>query len=103
MNTPLRWTSQLNLGALGAIALLSTACAPAPNSNRVARSTLVIGIDVSGSFRANHESSIDFAANYIYARLHGLGGLKVPTAVFVGSIGGERPQETKSFQPIHTF
>jgi len=58
---------------------------------------------VSGSFRANYENSIDFAANYLYARLHGLGGLKQPTAVFVGSIGGDRPQETKSFQPIHTF
>jgi len=79
------------------------ACAPAANSTRVARSTLVVGIDVSGSFRKNHESSIDFAANYIYARLHGLGGLKQPTAVFVGAIGGDRPEETKSFQPIHTF
>src|SRR5204863_10121990 len=26
-----------------------------------------------------------------------------PTAVFVGSIGGDHPQETKSFQPIATF
>jgi hypothetical protein len=80
-----------------------TGCAPAANSTRVARSTLVVGIDVSGSFRKNHESSIDFAANYIYARLHGLGGLKQPTALFVGPIGGERAGETKSFQPIHTF
>jgi hypothetical protein len=86
--------------ALAALA----ACAPGPGTEkRVARSTLVVGMDVSGSFRANHESSIDFAANYLYARLHGLGGLKQPTAVFVGAIGGDRPQETKSFQPIHTF
>lgn len=86
-----------------AATILLAACAPAANSTRVARSTLVVGIDVSGSFRDNYESSIDFAANYLYARLHGLGGLKQPTAVFVGSIGGDRPQETKSFQPIHTF
>jgi hypothetical protein len=82
------------------------ACAPsADGSQRVARSTLVIGIDVSGSFRgkAHYESAIDFAANYLYAHLHGLGGLKQPTAVFVGSFGGEKPGETKSFQPIHTF
>ena len=81
-------------------------CSPAAaDSTRVARSTLVIGIDVSGSFRKNgrYESSIDFAANYLYAHLHGLGGLKQPTAVFVGSMGGEKPKETKSFQPIHTF
>ena len=94
-----RWTTRLSLGALSGL----IACAPAQNTSRVARSTLVVGIDVSGSFRANYDNSIDFAANYLYARLHGLGGLKQPTAVFVGSIGGERPQETKSFQPIHTF
>jgi hypothetical protein len=98
------------LGVLAA-AVVATACAPgAPQeggsaSARVARSTLVIGIDVSGSFRSKgrYESSIDFIARYLYAHLHGLGGLKQPTAVFVGSFGGERPQETKSFQPIHTF
>jgi hypothetical protein len=92
--------------ALCAVAGLAGACAPASGGEqRVARSTLVIGIDVSGSFRkgGNYESSIDFAANYIYAHLHGLGGLKQPTAMFVGSIGGERAGETKSFQPIHTF
>jgi hypothetical protein len=98
MNTP-RWTARLSLAVL----VVFAACAPSANSTRVARSTLVIGIDVSGSFQKNHESAIDFAANYIYGRLHGLGGLKQPTSVFVGSVGGERPQETKSFQPIHTF
>jgi hypothetical protein len=93
-----------------AAAVVATACvAPqeggSSSERRVARSTLVIGIDVSGSFRSRgrYESSIDFASQYLYAHLHGLGGLKQPTAVFVGSFGGERPQETKSFQPIHTF
>ncbi len=90
------------VGAAAALALAG--CAPGPErEQRVAKSTLVVGIDVSGSFRANHQSSIDFAANYIYAHLRGLGGLKQPTAMFVGAIGGERPLETKSFQPIHTF
>jgi hypothetical protein len=72
---------------------------------RIARSTLIIGIDVSGSFQRDgrYDSAIEFAANYLYGHLHGLDGLKQPTAVFVGSIGGERPFETKSFQPIHTF
>lgn len=84
--------------------LMLVACAPnGERSARVARSTLVVGIDVSGSFVQSYESSVEFAANYLYARLHGLGGLKQPTALFVGSIGGDRPQETKSFQPIHTF
>jgi hypothetical protein len=82
-----------------------SACSPPQDSTRVARSTLVIGIDVSGSFenKGRYESSIDFAANYLYAHIHGLGGLKQPTAVFVGSVGGEKPGESKSFQPIHTF
>ncbi|MEX2179431.1 MAG: hypothetical protein WD801_12025 [Gemmatimonadaceae bacterium] len=99
MNAHTRWTPRLILGAL----VILAGCAPGPNTTRVARSTLVVGIDVSGSFRANHESSIDFAANYLYARLNGLGGLKQPTALFVGAIGGANAEETKSFQPIHTF
>jgi len=86
-----------------AVAGFALSCAPGANSTRPARSTLVVGIDVSGSFRENYESSVDFASNYIYARLRGLGGLKTPTHLFVGSIGGELPDETKSFQPIHTF
>ena len=87
---------------LGAVVACSP---PAAESGRVARSTLVIGIDVSGSFKGKgrYDSAIDFTANYLYAHIHGLGGLKQPTAVFVGSFGGEKPGETKSFQPIHTF
>lgn len=101
--------SSLSLLRAGAALLgmtLMTACGDAPSgggSTSIPRSTLVIGIDVSGSFGKNYESSVDFTANYIYAHIHGLGGLKQPTAVFVGSIGGEHPQETKSFQPIDTF
>jgi hypothetical protein len=87
---------------IGALAGCSAAAGDSP---RVARSTLVIAIDVSGSFggKARYESAIDFTANYLYAHIHGLSGLKQPTAVFVGSVGGEKPGETKSFQPIHSF
>jgi hypothetical protein len=83
---------------LAALAVVS-ACAPSADAGRVARSTLVIGIDVSGSFqnKGRYESSIDFAANYLYGHIHGLGGLKQPTNVFVGSLGGEKPGEAKSF------
>ena len=88
--------------ALSAVVGCSSSAA---DTTRVPRSTLVIGIDVSGSFesRGRYESSIDFTANYLYAHIHGLGGLKQPTAVFVGSFGGEKPGETKSFQPIQPF
>jgi len=94
----------LRMTAAG-LALTVGACGAPPQEggSSIPRNTLVIGIDVSGSFGKNYESSIDFTANYIYAHLHGLGGLKQPTAVFVGTIGGEHPQETKSFQPIDTF
>jgi hypothetical protein len=94
------------LAWFAALAFLSaSACVPSSENPRVARSTLVIGVDVSGSFQrgGRYESSIDFAANYLYAHLRGLGGLKQPTAVFVGSVGGEARDETKAFQPIHTF
>src|SRR5207245_9524993 len=42
----------------------------------------------------------DVAGLYIYAHVHGLGGLKQATDVFVGSLGGERVGEPKSFHPI---
>ena len=103
MMTPRRL---FGLAAASALVLsVAVACAPSAEGGRVARSTLVVGIDVSGSFqgRGRYESSIDFAANYLYGHIHGLGGLKQPTAVFVGSFGGEKPGEAKSFQPIHTF
>ena len=95
----------LRLATLVAAVLGVSACVPSSENPRVARSTLVVGIDVSGSFQrgGRYESSIDFAANYIYAHLHGLGGLKQPTALFVGSVGGDIKDETKAFQPIHTF
>ncbi|HEX3534360.1 MAG TPA: hypothetical protein VHT23_09070, partial [Gemmatimonadaceae bacterium] len=104
----MRISHKVIMSCASAALMLSAAvsCAPsADGSQRVARSTLVIGIDVSGSFRgkAHYESAIDFTSNYLYAHIHGLGGLKQPTAVFVGSFGGEKPGETKSFQPIDTF
>lgn len=85
-------------------AVWSVSCAPAEGT-RQARSTLVIGIDVSGSFRStgNYDDAIEFASHYLYGHLNGLGELKVPSAVFVGSIGGVRVGEPKSFQPIHAF
>src|SRR3989442_15942521 len=66
------------------------------------RSTLVVGLDISGSFRDTpfFKEATDFAGLYIYAHVHGLGGLKQATDVFVGSLGGERVGGPKSFHPI---
>lgn len=93
-----------SLGAALAVALLAApSCAP-PQSRSTPRNTLVLGIDVSGSFRDRHyDDAIEFAAYYLYGHLHELGGLRKPTAVFVGSVGGEKPGEVKSFHPIQDF
>jgi hypothetical protein len=76
-------------------------CKPAANAPP-ARSTLVVGIDVSGSFRQTpyYNDAIDFAALYIYAHLHGVNDIQQTTSIFVGSLGGERPGQPKTFHPI---
>ncbi len=97
------------MGRLGATALsvallASVACVP-PESDRVPRQTLVIGVDVSGSFQntGQFDDAMHFTAHYIYGRLNGLGGLEQPAVLFVGSIGGEQVGQPKSFHPIHDF
>ncbi len=84
--------------------LLAAACVP-QETEREARMTLFIGIDVSGSFQntGDYDDAIRFAAHYIYGHLNGLGDLDEAAVLFVGSIGGEQPGESKSFRPIHDF
>jgi hypothetical protein len=81
------------------------ACVPTDEAARTPRYTLVIGIDVSGSFQnsGSYDDALRFAALYLEAHLNGFGGLQVPTAVFVGSVGGSRRGEAKTFHPIHDF
>jgi hypothetical protein len=86
-------------------ALLLGACTaggaqPGPPPN-----TLIVGIDASGSFRDArlYDDAVQFAAWYIAAHLQGLDTLLPPSALFVGSIGGERPGEPKAFHPINDF
>jgi len=86
-----------------AAAACALACVPSPENPRVPKSTLVIGVDVSGSFRRHYDDAIEFTSHYLYGHLNGLGELRVPTAVFVGSVGGGTPGEAKSFQPVHMF
>lgn len=90
------------VAALGAALL--TACTPGQDA-KPAASTLVIGIDVSGSFRDSklYDDAVDFASQYIVAHLQGAGDLKTPTALFVGSVGGSRAGEPKAFHPINDF
>ncbi len=69
------------------------------------RLVLFVGADISGSFlKSKHfDDSLDFLAHYLHAHLNGYGGLEKPTALFVGSIGGARPDEPKTLHPIQTF
>jgi len=49
------------------------------------------------------EDSLDFLAEYLYAHLNGMGGLEVPHSLFVGTLGGDKMDEAKTFFPIQTF
>lgn len=87
---------------LALVALAAACAAPGAETRVTPKSTLVVGLDVSGSFRqsGHFDDAVDFAALYLYAHLNGLGGLRVPTAVFVGTMGGEQAGEPKTFHPI---
>ncbi|MBN2424733.1 MAG: hypothetical protein JXR46_05690 [Calditrichaceae bacterium] len=69
------------------------------------RLSLFIGVDISGSFIKGpyFNDSINFLAHYIYAHLNGLGGLEVPSVMFVGSIGGAKKNEPKTFHFMQQF
>ena len=75
---------------------------PAPVPGRL---VLFIGVDISGSFMngAYFDDSIEFLARYIHAHLNGLGGMEIPNAMFVGTIGGVNKGEAKTLFPIQTF
>lgn len=69
------------------------------------RLAMFVGVDVSGSFiNGEHfDDAINFLGHYIYGHLNGLGGLEVPDMLFVGTIGGAKPSEPKTFYPIQSF
>lgn len=70
-----------------------------------ARLVIFVGVDISGSFinGGYYDDSLQFLANYIYLHLKGWGGIEQPTKIFVGSIGGAKPNEPKTFFPIQSF
>src|SRR2546427_10243790 len=86
---------------VAALALSVVARSPSQRAE-TPRSSLVIGLDISGSLRRNpsFNGAIEFAALYIYGHLNGVGGLQPNTAIFVGELGGERPGQAKVFHPI---
>ena len=96
---------RLTAAVAAGLAAVLAACAYEGPANSQPRSTLIIGIDVSGSFRASgdYQDALAFAARYIHGHLNGLGGLDVPRALFVGSIGGNEEGMPQAFHPIHDF
>lgn len=76
--------------------------APAPKRPRLC---LFVGFDVSQSFVKGqyYDDSIAFLAHYLHAHIEGLGGLEVPDQIFVGSLGGAKKDEAKTFYPKQTF
>lgn len=76
-----------------------------PQGKPDGRLAMFVGMDISGSFVKGKyfEDSLDFLAHYLHSHLNGFGDLEVPVALFVGSIGGEKPEEPKTLFPIQTF
>jgi hypothetical protein len=87
---------------VAALAVFVLGCEPPPKNAPPPKATLIIGLDVSGSFRksGNFNDAVEFAALYIYAHMKGFHDLKRPTDVFVGTMGGEKAGVAKTFHPI---
>src|ERR1044072_4211792 len=87
--------------AAGLLPLGLVGCKPPANAPPP-RNTLVVGLDISGSFRksGHFDEAMRYASLYIYAHVNGIGGIKPTTAVFVGSLDGEHVGQPKSFHPI---
>lgn len=102
---PRRLRRAFVLVAVIATAAFSMGCEEMAESMEEPRQVLVVGIDVSGSFRNSerYTDALEYLSYYIYGHLNGLGELTRPTALFVGSVGGDAPGETKAFHPIHDF
>jgi len=86
-----------------ALALSVVACSPS-QTGRDARSTLVIGLDISGSFRRTPVSAgrIEFASLYIYGHLTGSADCSRTRRSSWGA-GGERTGQAKVFHPSRIF
>lgn len=95
----------LLLAVLGVGLFAARGCTPAGEELREPRYVMMVGVDVSGSFRGsgNYEDALDFLAHYLYGHLEGLGDLRRPTALFVGPVGGDEPGQVQAFHPIHDF
>jgi len=90
------------LAAVALLLLIVTACSP-PNTEKVSRLVMFVGVDVSGSFQKSgyYDDALTFLSHYIYGHLNKVGEMSGLRALFVGSIGGHSTNEPKAFHPIH--
>ena len=100
--------SKLKMLYLAGLCLLAISLGCGSNDNAVKpRLCMFVGVDISGSFMSARgeyfDDSMDFLAHYIYSHINGLGGLEVPSVLFVSSIGGAKPDEPKTFFPKQSF
>ncbi len=74
-------------------------------SKKTPRSTMFIGVDVSGSFTRtkSFKDGMTFLGHYIKAHLDGEGILSKPQDLYVAGIGGNVKEDPQSFFPIHDF
>ncbi len=75
------------------------------SSEKNPRLVMFIGLDISGSFKASphFENALQFLSHYIYYHFQGYGGFEVPHSLYIGTIGGNTPNEPKTFFPIQAF
>ena len=102
-------TSRLNhrstiLALVFSLVVIGTGCEMLPSEKEMS-TTLFIGVDASGSFKHSgyYDNALKFLARYIYGHMNEIGGLTAPRALFVGSVGGKKHDEPKTFHPIHDF
>lgn len=95
----------LLLAVLGVGLFAARGCTPAGEEFREPRYVMMVGVDVSGSFRGtgHYEDALEFLSYYLYGHLNGLGELQEPTSLFVGPVGGDQPGQVQAFHPIHDF
>lgn len=88
-----------------ALSLLISIAIQAEEPKSVPRNVVFVGVDISGSFMQGKyfDDSLAFLAKYLFLHLNGTGGLEVPHSLFVGSLGGAKANEPKTFYPIDTF
>lgn len=72
---------------------------------KTTKSTLFIGVDVSGSFTKTKmfKDGMKFLGVYIHHHLENKGPLSRPVDLYVGGIGGNIKEDPQDFFPIHDF